>query len=158
MFQFNQRAENISLNKLTESTPLLSDEMFNQTLEVIIVLVSFFVLLGVFTNTANIIVFWRIGFSTVTNISFFTLSFTDLLTLIFIAITTISNSPFYRIDVFMPGYEFSLLANPLQYSIMAISSWITAVISMERCCCIMFPMKVRRSWRLLYELNVSIIN
>ena len=134
---------NGSLTKNAGSTQILSDALLLELLKPIHVLIYPFIIMGVLTNTVNILVFWRLDFSAVSNISLFSLSIADLMNLVFIANSLVCNSPFFTLEVFMPSLHFSLISHPLHYSVMAFSSWITAVISMERCCCIMLPMKVR---------------
>ena len=134
---------NSSLTKNAGPTQILSMDLFNTWLKPIHITTYPFIILGVITNILNILVFWRLDFSAVSNISLFSLSVADLVNIVFIANTIVCNSPFYTLEIFMPSAHFSYVANPLHYSVMAFSSLITAVISMERCCCIMLPMKVR---------------
>ena len=142
-FFINQRAENAPSTNLTKLTQLPSDEISAKAFNAAEALTIIFAVLGVFTNTGNIVVFWKMGFSTVSTISFFSLSIADLLTLIFVANNAVSYSALYKIDLIVSGYHFALLCYPLKFSMMSMSSWITAVINMERCCCIMLPLKVK---------------
>ena len=103
---------------------------------------SGFVLLGLFTNSANILVFWRLGFSSVSNINLFFLSVFDMMTIVLCAYSVVCSNGFYSLVTFVSSYALVLIAHPLYYSGLAMSSCITAFISMERCCCIMLPMKV----------------
>ena len=134
---------NSTFTKHEGPTQILSDALLVELLKPVHVVIYPCIIMGVFTNTVNILVFWRLDFSTVSNISLFSLSIADLVNLVFIASILICNSPFFTLEVFMPSSDFSTISYPLHYSVMAFSSWITTVISMERCCCIMLPMKVR---------------
>ena len=134
---------NGSLTKNAGSTHILSDALLLELLKPIHALTYPYIIIGVFTDTVNILIFWILDFSAVSNISLFSLSIADLINLMFMANSLICDNPFFTLEVFMPRLHFSLISNPLHYSVMAFSSWIPAVISMERRCCIMLPMKVR---------------
>ena len=131
-------------NIITQSTQIMSFVMFVQVIKVIKVLQTIFSTLGIFTNIANILVFWRMGFTAVSNISLFSLSVSDLICVLFINSFTIFSSFFYSFILIMPGVDYVLASNPLYRCFPSISSWITAVISTERCCCILLPLKVRQ--------------
>ena len=82
-------------------------------------------------NIINILVFWKDGFKLTPNISFFVLAITDLLISIF-------DVP-YLLRVYT---TFVTHAVPVSEALNTIGAWITAVITMERLCCIAFPLKV----------------
>ena len=129
---------------MNQSTQIMSFVIFAQVMKVIKLLQTIFSTLGIFTNIANILVFWRMGFTAVSNISLFSLSIVDLICVLFINSFTIFSSYFYSFILIMPGIDYVILANPLYRCFPSISSWITAVISTERCCCILLPLKVRQ--------------
>ena len=94
--------------------------------------------LGVFTYIVNIIVYSKMGFSESFNIHFLTLSCYDLLVSIFSFLTKLFYSRFVSFPMFtVDGIAF-LLFIPLCGSTM-----MTALISMERCICVVFPLKVK---------------
>ena len=136
---------NLPVTNSTSSSQILSDDLLLQMNQGISVLMSFFILLGIFSNITNIVVFWRMGFSAISNINLAALSVTDLMTLIFLTVVLCGNNGFFTLETFVSAKDMSLLIAPLFYTSLAFSSWITAIINMERCCCIMLPMKVRKS-------------
>ena len=154
MFHSNITSENGRQIKFTESSQLLGDAMLSLVFKVLSLLTLFFITLGIFTNSVNIVVFWRMGFASVSHISFTALSITDLLILVFGANAQIGYGPFFKIDIIIPGNDLVIIANPLYNSVMAMSSWITAIISMERCCCIMLPMKVKKQYSVYSSMQM----
>ncbi|KAK3797162.1 hypothetical protein RRG08_060506 [Elysia crispata] len=71
--------EDVSSSKFDGSLQIISDNSLILVQRVAAFLVSLFAVLGGFTNTINIVVFWMLGFSYVSNISLFALSVSDLL-------------------------------------------------------------------------------
>ena len=124
---------------------ILSNALLDTCNIAITVVCSGFVLLGLFTNSANILVFWRLGFSSVSNINLFFLSVFDMMIIVLCAYFVVCSNAFYSLVTFMSGYALVLIVHPLYFSGLAMSSCITALISMERCCCVMLPMKVGAS-------------
>ena len=101
---------------------------------------------GVFTNTANISVYWRMGLSETTNISFFALSIFDLIvSVVQVVIQITRNRPVsvMRLPSGAPVSEMGMGGIFLFYACVGSSAWITAVLSVERCLCISMPLKVR---------------
>ena len=101
---------------------------------------------GVFTNTANISVYWRMGLSETTNISFFSLSIFDLLVSFFDVVIRITrNRPMsvMKMPSGAPVSELGMGAIFFIYACFGNSSWITAILSIERCLCISIPLQVR---------------
>ena len=99
---------------------------------------------GVFTNLANIIVFTKMGFSESSNINFFALSAFDL----FISLVQLLSKFIY--SFFLRGVNsepvLNVVTSTLTYLMwVAIggSAMITALISTERCLCVLFPLQVR---------------
>ena len=129
--------------KHADHTQINSDGMYEDLMITIQILMCPFIVLGVFANTVNILVFWTLDFSSVSNISLFSLSLVDLVSIVFVANGLIYNNRYLTVEILMQSCYLSMISNSLHYSVMAFSSWNTAVISMERCCCIMLPMKVR---------------
>ncbi|GFS13782.1 chemosensory receptor B [Elysia marginata] len=102
-------------------------------------------LFGVFSNTANIIVYYKMGLQETTNISFFTLAINDVVVCLAFIVVEICHSPFMKINE-LPSGSFALqcsyIASFVAYLCCGFGSWITAVLSTERCLCIALPLKV----------------
>ena len=131
-------------NIMIASTQIMCFVMLVQVMKIIKVLHTIFANLGIFINIANILVFWCMGFTAVSNISLFSISISDLICVLFINSFTIFSSPFHSSILIMPGVDYVLSSNPFYRWFPSISSLITAVISTERCCCILLPLKVRQ--------------
>ena len=101
---------------------------------------------GLVTNTANISVYLKMGFSETTNISFFALSIFDLLVSASTVLAQITyNQPVsgMRLSSGVPISEIGIAACYVMYPCLGCSAWITAILSIERCLCIATPLKVR---------------
>ena len=144
-FDFSLSPPEFLFFKRAATSQIVSDALLDTCYKAITVVRAGFILLGLFTNSANILVFWRLGFSSVSNISLFFLSVFDMMTIVTAAYTAACSNAFYTLVTFISGYALVVIAHPLHFSGLAMSSCITALISMERCCCIMLPMKVGAS-------------
>ncbi|GFR85396.1 chemosensory receptor A [Elysia marginata] len=137
--------DNRSVETAAAVTPLLSYGTLDQ-----ILLLTYFVcaallsLLGIFTNVVNIVVFSKLGFSESTNIYFLALSMFDLLFVVLFAIASLlysplakflSNGPFIRYVGESMSRSYFVLTNG--------SAMMTALISVERCLCVLFPLKIK---------------
>ena len=103
-----------------------------------------FSLLGVSTNIANIIVYYQIGLSESSNVNFFTLSVFDFFASLTLFIPRVLYSPFLR-DL-STGPLTTYIAHCLSHAWIVVicgSTMMTALISTERCVCVVFPLKVR---------------
>ncbi|KAK3787955.1 hypothetical protein RRG08_008972 [Elysia crispata] len=101
---------------------------------------------GIFTNTVNISVYWKMGLSETTNISFFALSIFDLLISLCTVMVKITFNPpvsVMRLPSGAPISELGMGANFMLYACLTCSAWMTAVLSVERCICISMPLKVK---------------
>ena len=94
--------------------------------------------LGVFTNLVNVIVYSKMGFSESSNNHFLTLSSYGLLVSIFSFLTKLFYSRFVNFPVYIVDGIAFLFFIPLCGSTM-----MTALISTERCICVVFPLKVK---------------
>ena len=101
--------------------------------------------LGIFTNTANIYVYLKMGLSGPTNISFFALSIFDLLVSVGAVLTQLTNNlPLSAMKLPSGALvsEVGMGSLFILYPCMGCSAWITAILSIERCLCISTPLKV----------------
>ncbi|GFS10218.1 chemosensory receptor B [Elysia marginata] len=101
---------------------------------------------GILSNIVNIVVFYKMGFSSPSNINLFCLAIADLLILCYILLVSAGNHPLFlnaRLSISM--VDVARTGALVYYSFSALASWITAVINVERSCCIAFPMKVKES-------------
>ena len=104
-----------------------------------------FSLLGVSTNIANIIVYYQIGLSESSNVTFFTLSVFDFFASLTSFISRLLYNPFLR-DL-STGPLTTYMAHCLSHAWVIVtcgSAMMTALISTERCVSVVFPLKVRR--------------
>ena len=103
-----------------------------------------FSLLGVSTNIANIIVYYQIGLSESSNVHFFTLSVFDF----FVSLTSFMSRLLYNpiLRDLSTGPLTTYMAHCLSHAWIVVtcgSAMMTALISTERCVCVVFPLKVR---------------
>ena len=102
-----------------------------------------FSLLGVSTNIANIIVYYQIGLSESSNVNFFTLSVFDF----FVSLTSFLSRLLYNpiLRDLSTGPLTTYIAHCLSHTWIVVtcgSAMMTALISTERCVCVVFPLKV----------------
>ncbi|GFO07552.1 peptide receptor gpcr [Plakobranchus ocellatus] len=130
---------------VNETTPLISDQVAGVFFLVICYTLVSTSSLGVIANIANVLVFWKMGFTVVCNISFFCLSLSDLFCSGFLILQGMSIQPnVARLDLKISVKDITTYMCPIFWCISAFGSWVTALISMERCCCIVLPLKVQR--------------
>ncbi|KAK3795813.1 hypothetical protein RRG08_052246 [Elysia crispata] len=101
---------------------------------------------GIFTNTANISVYLKMGLSETTNINFFFLSISDLLVTLSATMAQITYNPPVSVMKLPSGAsvsEVGIGASFIMYPCMGFSAWITAILSLERCLCISAPLKIK---------------
>ncbi|GFR78500.1 chemosensory receptor B [Elysia marginata] len=101
---------------------------------------------SVVANAIVIFVFFKDGFRSTSNISFFALGITDVLvgtiwTLFNVRIHPYLERPFYFIPPDVDIWKYIVLCAD---ALASVGSWITAIITWERLCCIAFPLKVKR--------------
>ncbi|KAK3795807.1 hypothetical protein RRG08_052240 [Elysia crispata] len=102
--------------------------------------------LGVLTNTINICVYVKMGLSETTNISFFSLSISDLLVSTSAVLVQLTYNPpvsVMKLPSGAPISEIGMAACYIMFPCMGCSAWITAILSVERCLCISTPLKVK---------------
>ena len=99
---------------------------------------------GIFSNTANVIVYFKMGLRETTNISFFALAVIDWIISTLSFLTVIGNissiAPFGE-EILSVGYHLSSVLFPC----VGVGAWITTVLSAERCLCIVLPLKVGKA-------------
>ena len=101
---------------------------------------------GIFTNTANISVYWKMGLSKTTNISFFALSIFDLLvsmSTVMVMVTRNQPVSLMRLPSGALVSELGMALCFILYPCLSCSAWTTAILTIERCLCISAPLKVR---------------
>ncbi|RUS74385.1 hypothetical protein EGW08_017866 [Elysia chlorotica] len=100
--------------------------------------------LGVFTNIANIIVYARMGLSETSNINFLALSVLDFFVSLVTFFLKFLYSPVLRSLSTGPiTTHISMSLSPAMMSTVGASAMMTALISTERCLCVVFPLKVK---------------
>ncbi|GFN94532.1 chemosensory receptor a [Plakobranchus ocellatus] len=110
-------------------------------------------IMGVFNNIFNLIVFSRLGLNETSNLNFFALALSDLVTVSCYILLGFCYSPLvtYKDLIY-------LVTPPLQSSL-GYGSMITALISIERCVYVTFPLKAKNIYtlrRVLFTLLVSL--
>ncbi|XP_005093501.1 blue-sensitive opsin-like [Aplysia californica] len=102
-------------------------------------------LFGVITNAINIVIFLRLGLKDTVNISLLGLAIADLCGLVFLILISIFYNPlFYELDLPFNAPEVEYLAFGWPRLIFTrTTSWITALVTFERCLCVTFPLKVK---------------
>ncbi|CAG5133307.1 unnamed protein product [Candidula unifasciata] len=101
--------------------------------------------LGIVANILNIVVFLKQGFNDTVNISLFALAVSDLCALITLQWVNLLRNPLfiYRVP-FLPDEVQHLTAAWPHACFARITSWITVYITLERCLCVVVPLKVKR--------------
>ncbi|GFR59301.1 chemosensory receptor A [Elysia marginata] len=139
---------------LIESTSLIffstgnssnSSSLFSSLLGHISYVMIFIAFFGMLGNVLIIITFSKIGFTETINISYCALGLSDLLCVALFTYNAVcflpafanSNIPFLAREVVVPtgGATSDMFCE--------ITAWITAFISVERCLCVVFPLKIK---------------
>ena len=103
---------------------------------------------GLASNIANIVVFYKMGLSSVSNICFFCLAITDFNCVTYILVVAFAFHLGMEPHAFLPMsmIDVVMISDTAYYGFSAMGSWITAIINMERSCCVVSPLKVRLSF------------
>ncbi|CAG5117002.1 unnamed protein product, partial [Candidula unifasciata] len=128
----------------TSLEPLLSDSLTAVLCYVTYCVLSQLIcLFGVVSNIISIVCFIKQGFKDPANASFFGLAVADLGCLITSIFNNILLTPALNLlDLPFDVAEFVYLTGGLTHAnFTRITGWITALITMERCLCIMIPLK-----------------
>ena len=113
-------------------------------------------LLGIFTNIANIIVYCKMGFSETSNVNFLVLSGFDLFVSLISLVARGLMNPLLRQLSNWPVLNY--MSHAHSYAMIVVisgSAMMTALISTERCVCVVFPLKVRRKTHLGSDLGTG---
>ncbi|CAG5117952.1 unnamed protein product, partial [Candidula unifasciata] len=98
---------------------------------------------GVFSNVINLVIFWKLSLKDSMSVSLFALSLADFLsaflyTMVCLCYLTNKLYPSSNIDAWALGFfAFGWMVNAMYLT----SCWITAMITIERCFCVVFPFK-----------------
>ena len=102
-------------------------------------------LFGCCSNIVNIVVYLNMGLADTTTINILALSVVDLLACATTVISMITLSPFtagWTLPSGAPVRELAFAAFIVYYLSVTCSAWVTALLSVERCLCIVVPLKV----------------
>lgn len=137
----------VTYNRTQNFVKLLSDEEreIYQLVNYVIITGSISVF-GVASNVINLLIFWRQGFTNSMNISFFSLSVSDLCSLVTLLwFNTCVNPLFVNSGVPMVTAEVQYLSAGIPHiCFVRITGWITVFITAERCLCITTPLKIKQ--------------
>ncbi|XP_059138925.1 lysophosphatidic acid receptor 4-like [Physella acuta] len=115
---------------------------------------------GIIGNIINIIIFYKLGFTDTVNITLTFLALTDLGALVTLqAFNVLVNPWFLQLDVNIIPLDIAVMVSfyPHNYFI-RVCGFITAFASVERCLCVVFPLKVKRwvTTKVVVVTNVTI--
>ncbi|KAK0056290.1 tachykinin-like peptides receptor 86C [Biomphalaria pfeifferi] len=125
-----------------------NDNVNDFDLDIIVITIptTLVVMLDLMSNMINILVFVAQGLETSVNISLFTISLMDLVRIVFLLISIFYLKPFADL-MEVPESLFEVfyvtVASPLGSAI-RITLHITVYIAIERCLCVVFPIKIKR--------------
>ncbi|RUS74451.1 hypothetical protein EGW08_017789 [Elysia chlorotica] len=103
-------------------------------------------LFGCLSNVINIIVYLKMGLADTTTINILALSTLDFLACATTLLTVMSFSPFTAGWTLPSGaglLELGFGAFIVYYPAVTCGAWVTALLSVERCLCIVFPLKIK---------------
>ena len=123
------------------TSPLMSWDEFLLINSYITPFTIFLCAIGVSSNMVNILLFYKMGFSSSSNISLFCLAIADACT-VAAAFLIACWDTFDDDHLPMSLQDVALTISTVYYFFSFMGSWITTVINVERSCCIVFPIKV----------------
>ncbi|RUS79503.1 hypothetical protein EGW08_012735 [Elysia chlorotica] len=135
-----------ALHHLGRQTYLLGpDARFKFELVFNLVLTFSFSATGVLTNSINIAVFARQGLSETANINFLALSLSDLVIVAWFLAKALCENPLlvHASPLFLTLRDFFLLTLPVYHAAQGFGAWVTALITVERTVCIVYPLRVK---------------
>ncbi|GFN90155.1 chemosensory receptor a [Plakobranchus ocellatus] len=130
----------------TPATGFLNDRQFGIILLALLSISQLCSVVAIISNSLNITVFVRLGFSEPSNISLVALAASDLACVV-LSIWTNSCYLLRSMDVRLPfdATNVSFLTGSAPWAFISRTvAWITAFISFERCLCILVPLKVKK--------------
>ncbi|CAG5114743.1 unnamed protein product [Candidula unifasciata] len=143
---------------------LISDEMFFMIMFINMgIICQTISLLGTIANIINITIFIKQGLSDATNICLLALAVSDLCSLITIMWTNVCYTPSFKdSNVFLISYEVQLITGIWPHIIFTrTTGWITAFICLQRCVCVILPLKVRNIFttrrHILFMVTIYVI-
>ena len=142
-----------SSNLTSTSSELISSDQLNTIYKYTYSITIPVCIFGLASNIVNIAVFYKMGLSSVSNICFFCLAITDFNCVTYILVVTFALHPGLKPHVFLPMamLDAVLTSDTVYYAFSAMGSWITAIINMERSCCVVLPLKVGTIRRCRYS-------
>ncbi|KAH9505655.1 hypothetical protein Btru_056207 [Bulinus truncatus] len=131
----------------TQATSNMADELFTVVYTVnIVYLVTFLSLFGLIANAVNICVFVKQGFRDKVNMSLLALAISDAGTLLTVLPFSVCSNPLLVSSGLPVAFEDvqSVLGAFPRGTFCRVTNCITTYITMERCLCVVFPIKVKR--------------
>lgn len=109
-------------------------------------LYGFICVFGIMANVANMIVFYRQGLNTTTNISFFAMAVSDLCSLLFQLIFSMYFKPVCReMCMYIAYKDVQYLTGGIPHQVFArITCLITVYVTAERYLCVVFPLHIKQ--------------
>ena len=96
---------------------------------------------GVCSNSLNLVVYLKLGLRETTNMSFFTLAIVDWVVSVCSCLSVFPHLPFeFARQIQHLGYHVAAIMFPC----LGLGAWVTAILSVERCLCIVLPLKVSK--------------
>ncbi|CAG5131889.1 unnamed protein product [Candidula unifasciata] len=122
----------------------------------IVALVGVISMFGIACNVINILVFCKQGFSETTNISYTALAISDLLTLVTtMCLSFLWNPLFLNSGLPLVFKDIQMTFAALSYACFTnITGMVTAFATFERCMCVVWPLKLKCSFRRLHKFTV----
>ncbi|RUS73390.1 hypothetical protein EGW08_018850 [Elysia chlorotica] len=126
------------------SAELLSMELRNVLLSVNSIILLLLGISGILTNILNMLTFHKMGLGQGTNTSFFALSAADLVCeCIFVIMAVITMGQAHLVELAVDLTHLRYILGPVIVSISAYISWVTAIINVERCFCVLLPQRAK---------------
>ena len=142
-------------------TPLVSHHTYTIFFIVLLLfLISPLTLIGCITNVINIAVYLKMGLGETTTINILALSTSDLIVCTTMFLKAISLNPFtaaadMRLPSGAPLAELGYCSAIVFYPCLGCGAWVTALLSVERCLCIVLPIKVSSVGRYRVDINLQ---
>lgn len=136
-----------SLEKANEDRSEIkgSEDLFNIDIYINYLLCGIIAVFGSANNVINMIIFYRLGLKDSMSVGLMALSVTDFLA----SFVGLSGIAYIIVDKFVPESVIEPLSiNHVSFGwlrdlLFLCSAWITTVLSIERCVCVVFPFKVK---------------